>query len=316
METLHPKQDTEGGSRKVRAASRRLTGPGTLDRKTGGNSPAHILRVEMGIKYKLSMAPELCGRKLGTKRVRFVILSRVQAAQLSAIVCEIKAPTIPIDPIGHGCQPYYPDPEHERRGKDELYLQQLSSTNQSASEVTPLTQSSQGATPRELVLEACRRNNTSLLSEVLTSLGSPEKIADLLNNAKDGIGNHCLHLAASYGNYEVLDTLLDQENLEVDPLDRLERDTPLHKAVRFINSLSPSERDSGHLIAELLIDAGADPRIRNKGKLKPVELVDPRNPELRDLLQKAEYSMTVGDDVVVRDGEDEEGPTGSASDSE
>ncbi|KAL8936647.1 MAG: hypothetical protein Q9211_004091 [Gyalolechia sp. 1 TL-2023] len=175
--------------------------------------------------------------------------------------------------------------------------------------------SDEGATPRELVLEACRRNNTNLLSEVLTSIGSPEKIADLLNNAKDGMGNHCLHIAASYGSYEVLDTLLDQENLEVDPLDRLERDTPLHKAIRYTNALPASERALGHSIAELLIDAGADPRTRNKAKLKPVELVDPRNTDLRDLLQRAEYSMTVGDDVVVRDG-NEEGPTGSASDSD
>ncbi|KAL8904846.1 MAG: hypothetical protein Q9207_003006 [Kuettlingeria erythrocarpa] len=160
--------------------------------------------------------------------------------------------------------------------------------------------SDEGATPRELVLEACRRNNTSLLSEVLTSLSTPEKIADLLNNAKDD---------------EVLDTLLDQENLEVDPLDRLERDTPLHKAVRFINTLHTSQWDSAHPIAELLIDAGADPRIRNKAKLKPMDLVDPKNVELRNILQRAEYSMTVGDDVVVRDDE-EDGPTGSASDSE
>ncbi|KAI4115892.1 MAG: hypothetical protein LQ345_003598 [Seirophora villosa] len=173
--------------------------------------------------------------------------------------------------------------------------------------------SDEGATPRELVLEACRRNNTSLLSEVLTSLRTPERIADLLNNAKDGVGNHCLHLAASYGSYEVLDTLLDQENLEVDPLDRLERDTPLHKAVRFINSLPASQWDAAHSIADLLIDAGADPRIRNKAKLRPMDLVDPKNADLRNVLQKAEYSMTVGDDVVVRDAE---GPTGSASDSE
>ncbi|KAL8922817.1 MAG: hypothetical protein Q9208_004942 [Pyrenodesmia sp. 3 TL-2023] len=176
----------------------------------------------------------------------------------------------------------------------------------------PLTYS-KGATPRELVLEACRRNNTSLLSEVLTSLSTPEKIADLLNNAKDGVGNHCLHIAASYD--EVLDTLLDQENLEVDPLDRLERDTPLHKAVRFINTLPAAQWDSAHSIAELLIDAGADPRIRNKAKLKPMDLVDPKNTELRNVLQKAEYSMTAGDDVVVRD-EEVDGPTGSASDSE
>ncbi|KAL8863576.1 MAG: hypothetical protein Q9178_000257 [Gyalolechia marmorata] len=192
--------------------------------------------------------------------------------------------------------------------------------------------SDEGATPRELVLEACRRNNTSLLAEVLKSLNKPHDIANLLNNAKDGVGNYCLHIAASYGSSyqsrkwlhiltspispdEVLDTLLDQENLEVDPIDRLERDTPLHKAVRFINTLPSSQWESASSIADLLIDAGADPRIRNKAKLKPMDLVDPKNKELRNALQKAEYAMTVGDDVVVRDAEDE-GPTGSASDSD
>ncbi|CAO1599882.1 hypothetical protein XANCAGTX0491_003590 [Xanthoria calcicola] len=175
--------------------------------------------------------------------------------------------------------------------------------------------SDEGATPRELVLEACRRNNTSLLSEVLASLNTPHDVANLLNNAKDGVGNHCLHLAASYGSYDVLDILLDQEDLEVDPVDRLERDTPLHKAIRFINTLPSSQWESASSIADLLIDAGADPRIRNKAKLKPMDLVDPKNKELRNALQKAEYAMTVGDDVVVGDAPDE-GPTGSASDSD
>jgi hypothetical protein len=55
-------------------------------------------------------------------------------------------------------------------------------------------------------------------------------------------------------------------------------------------------------------------RIRNKAKLKPFELVDPRNTELRKILQKAEYAMMAGDDVV--DNDEDEGPTGSASDSE
>ncbi|KAL2053540.1 hypothetical protein ABVK25_006192 [Lepraria finkii] len=173
--------------------------------------------------------------------------------------------------------------------------------------------SDEGASPRELLLEASRRNNTSLLTELLSSLSSPEQTAHLLNTATDGVGNYCLHVAASYGSYEVLDTLLDQEGLEVDPIDRLEKDTPLHKAVRFINGLSKEEWEAGASIAELLLDAGADPRIRNKAKLKAFELVDPRNTELRKTLQKAEFAMMAGDDVV--DDEDE-GPTGSASDSE
>lgn len=59
---------------------------------------------------------------------------------------------------------------------------------------------------------------------------------------------------------EVLDLLLDQEGLEVDPVDRLEADTPLHKAVRFVNGLSRTDWEAGSSIVELLLDAGADPR--------------------------------------------------------
>jgi len=119
----------------------------------------------------------------------------------------------------------------------------------------------QGASPRELLLEACRRNNTSLLHEVLTTISSPEKIAHLLNTATDGIGNYCLHIAAAYGSYDVLDTLLDQEGVEVDPVDRLERDTPLHKSVRFVNGLAKVEWGAGKEVVELLVDAGADVRL-------------------------------------------------------
>jgi hypothetical protein len=54
-------------------------------------------------------------------------------------------------------------------------------------------------------------------------------------------------------------------------------------------------------------------RIRNSAKLRPIELVDPRNKELRTLLQRAEYSIQVGDDVVR---EDDDGPTGSGSESD
>ena len=54
-------------------------------------------------------------------------------------------------------------------------------------------------------------------------------------------------------------------------------------------------------------------RIRNKAKLRALELVDPRNSSLRNTLQKAEFAITAGDDVLRGD---EDGATGSASDSE
>lgn len=54
-------------------------------------------------------------------------------------------------------------------------------------------------------------------------------------------------------------------------------------------------------------------RIRNKAKLKAIELVDPPNTALRGILQKAEFALIAGDEVV---NGDEHEPTGSASDSE
>ena len=64
---------------------------------------------------------------------------------------------------------------------------------------------------------------------------------------------------------------------------------------------------------------GGTNRIKNKAKLKPLELVDPRNKDLRAMLQKAEFTLMAGDDVVAVDDDEEDevhGGAGSASDSE
>jgi hypothetical protein len=53
-------------------------------------------------------------------------------------------------------------------------------------------------------------------------------------------------------------------------------------------------------------------RIRNKDKLKPIDLADRRNQKLRGVLQKAEYAMQAGDDVV-RDDDEDDGGSGSES---
>lgn len=180
----------------------------------------------------------------------------------------------------------------------------------------------QGASNKELVLEASRRNNTDLLHDVFKNVekqfgkkAAASEIASLLNRARDGIGSGVLHIAAAHGNYEVLDMLLDQEGLEIDEPDRLDRDTPLHRAVRYVNGLDRDEWEHGLQVVEILLDAGCDPRIRNKAKLKPAELADPRNGELRMCLQKAEYGLQVGDDVVAEDEDDEE-DAGPPSDDE
>lgn len=121
----------------------------------------------------------------------------------------------------------------------------------------------EGASPRELLIEACRRNNTSLLSSVL-SPSNPSKTAHFLNTTTDALGSSALHIAAQYGSYDVLDLLLDQEGVEIDGPEKRDGDTCLHRAVRFVTEAvgRRDEEDAGRGrgCVEILVDAGCDPR--------------------------------------------------------
>lgn len=155
----------------------------------------------------------------------------------------------------------------------------------------------EGASISELLIEACRRNNTDLLHEVLETKSDPE-IADLLNNTTTVMGNHLYHEAASRGNYEVVDALLDMPGFECDPVNRLEGDTPLHSAVRWVNSEPEAQREFGAALVEMMLEAGSNPRLKNKGGLTPLQLVDPRNESLKEVIRRHEYaSLNAGDFV-------------------
>ncbi|EMD01133.1 hypothetical protein BAUCODRAFT_62020 [Baudoinia panamericana UAMH 10762] len=175
----------------------------------------------------------------------------------------------------------------------------------------------EGASPREQLMESCRRNNTELLSTLLSSpplSSNPQAIANFLNTTTDALGSGALHVAAQYGSYEVLDMILDQEGVEIDTQERREGDTCLHKAVRYCSELSKHEWQHGQAVVDILVDAGCDPRLRNKAKLRPVDLVDPRNKDLRTSLQKAEMTIMAGNDAVVEDDDDRPNGPGSESD--
>ncbi|KAH6888016.1 hypothetical protein B0T10DRAFT_489311 [Thelonectria olida] len=156
-----------------------------------------------------------------------------------------------------------------------------------------------GASVKELLIEACRRNNTDLLTECLEGK-SDDEISKLLNTTTTVMGNHLYHEAASRGNYEIIDLLLDQPEFECDPINRLEGDTPLHTAIRWINSEPRAQRPFGNALVEMMLEAGSSPRIKNKARLTPFHLVDPTNPDLRDLIQKHEYAnQNAGDFIPV-----------------
>ncbi|KAJ5973844.1 hypothetical protein N7481_011054 [Penicillium waksmanii] len=167
----------------------------------------------------------------------------------------------------------------------------------------------EGASPRELVVEACRRDQPHLLEQVLASMEekSNEEVAQFFNSVTDPLGNHALHICAIYGSYDVMDSLFDIQYFECDPKTRMDDDTPLHIAVRYAND---KDRELGTEMVKMMCEAGCDPRVRNKFNQKPVELVF-NNDEIKQVLQKAEYIMAEG---MQNQGEDSD--LGSASDSE
>lgn len=106
---------------------------------------------------------------------------------------------------------------------------------------------------------------------------------------------------------DVMDALFDIQYFECDPLTRVDKEAPLHTAVRFAN-----EKDSklGLEMIEMMCEAGCDPRVKNKHGQKAIDLAYD-NDDIKLALQKAEYILNEG----VREDADE-GDEGSASDSD
>lgn len=161
---------------------------------------------------------------------------------------------------------------------------------------------SEGASYGEQLLEASRRNNVDLLNSILESVGNdPVKIAEVVNTSQDPFGNTALHLCCKTGAWEVLDILLDQVDIEIDPQNKVDGDTPLHVTVRY----AQDEPEHGTFIARNLIEVGADPRLKNKHNQKPIDLIHGEElDELIDLLQGAELAADVGRQQAEEDGEE------------
>lgn len=63
-----------------------------------------------------------------------------------------------------------------------------------------------GASPKERLFEASRRNNLELFSELLSS-SLPMSTEQFLNTSVDVLGLTALHVAAQYGNCKFLSSL-------------------------------------------------------------------------------------------------------------
>lgn len=97
---------------------------------------------------------------------------------------------------------------------------------------------------------------------------------------------------------EIIDALLDQPGFECDPISRRERDTPLHTVIRWSNAEPAAQQPFAQALVEMMLEAGSNPRIKNKAGLTATQLVDPRYPEMRQLIQKHEYALLNAGDFV------------------
>ncbi|KAI4864842.1 hypothetical protein F4820DRAFT_422324 [Hypoxylon rubiginosum] len=176
-------------------------------------------------------------------------------------------------------------------------------------------QEHEGASVGERLIEACRRDNVDLLNEIIADYdGKKEELTSLLNNTTTVMGNHLYHEAALRGNYDIIDRLLDQDDFEIDKPNRSDGDTPLHCAIRWINSEPPAQRPFGSALVTMMLEAGSSTRVRNKARLLPIQLVDPSNRALRDLIQKHEYAeLNAGDFVNNEEDEDEPSANGKGA---
>ena len=104
-----------------------------------------------------------------------------------------------------------------------------------------------------------------------------------------------------------MDALFDIQYFECDPLTRMDKDTPLHIAVRFAND---KDQELGTEMVKMMCEAGCDPRVRNMHGQKPADLVF-NDSEIKQTLAQTEYILAEG---IQNEGGDSEHD--SASDSE
>lgn len=93
-----------------------------------------------------------------------------------------------------------------------------------------------------------------------------------------------------------------------------DRETPLHSAAHNANSLPLSAQEAAVAIVGILLDAGCDPQLRNKGGRTPAQTVYLRNVAVIEALRRAEVGLVEGQGLVDEDEEEEEEGAGPPSD--
>ncbi|KAJ1675603.1 hypothetical protein EV182_000949 [Spiromyces aspiralis] len=154
--------------------------------------------------------------------------------------------------------------------------------------------------------------NEQLLA--LARSGQADAIENLLKSSKtfdpshtDGVGNMAIHYAAQLGHVECLQLLASIKGLDINRPNRLEGNTPLHKAVSY-----PDER-TAHEMAKILIKHGADTRLENRLGQRPIDMVPRNNAELRKTLLLATAALNMPKSMFASNIEDSDGSISDGS---
>lgn len=155
-----------------------------------------------------------------------------------------------------------------------------------------------GASPSERLIDAARRNNVDLFEQFTKDVETPEKAIELINTSTDPSGNTALHLAAKYGNYEVMDLMLDIDGVDVNVISKMNGNTPLH----YVATYSFEDPDYALFLTNELINCGADTNIKNKEGLRPIDIIGSSNDAIKEALEAAGYANAF--DEPIEDIED------------
>ncbi|KAF9011349.1 ankyrin repeat-containing domain protein [Cyathus striatus] len=163
-----------------------------------------------------------------------------------------------------------------------------------------MSEETKGASNNERLLAAARTDNEEMIQEVFEEGGF-----DI--NCQDGLGNTPLHNAVINGSIVVLEHILSCEGCDVDPINRIDKATPLHLAIKL------EDEELRHHIVESLLDAGADTSVKDKNGHIVIDYVSGDDVTTRQLIRRSQAQAAVSHDDIASD-DDAGSDSGSDSD--
>ncbi|OBZ79804.1 hypothetical protein A0H81_01307 [Grifola frondosa] len=98
---------------------------------------------------------------------------------------------------------------------------------------------------------------------------------------------------AGHGYLTILEHILEHDGCDVDPVNRLEKATPLHLALRL------EDPEVRRAVVESLLEAGAETKIKDKHGETALDLVSPNDVEIRALMRKVQAQASISRDDVA-----------------